>query len=242
MRIKTVALDDLTRNILLRSVINGCNLTLPEQLPREDYTRVAKAIEAAGGKWNRKARCHIFPHDVRETLNISDDTVEVINVQQTNQAFYTPYALAKKLVDLADVWGLHRVLEPSAGEGALIEAVIGKAIRVQAVEIDPRLCKTIEARWPGLKTYCADFLTCRSCHNFDRVIMNPPFSMGDDIKHIKHALTFLKPGGRLVSICANGPKQHQTFMPIADAWIDLEPGAFKESGTNVNTAIVVIQP
>jgi len=37
--------------------------------------------------------------------------------------------------------------------------------------------------------------------------MNPPFENGADIKHIQHAMKMLKPGGRLVAICANGPRQ-----------------------------------
>lgn len=70
--------------------------------------------------------------------------------------------------------------------------------------------------------------------------MNPPFENGADIRHIGHARTFLKPGGRLVAICANGPRQREALMPIADEWIDLPEDAFKESGTSVRTAILVI--
>jgi 16S rRNA G1207 methylase RsmC len=44
--------------------------------------------------------------------------------------------------------------------------------------------------------------------------MNPPFANGDDIKHITHAL---KPGGRLVAICANGPRQNDKLRSVVDA-------------------------
>ena len=55
----------------------------------------------------------------------------------------------------------------------------------------------------------ADFLECNGdLGTFDRIVMNPPFANGDDIKHIMHALKMLKPGGRLVAICANGPRQN----------------------------------
>lgn len=70
--------------------------------------------------------------------------------------------------------------------------------------------------------------------------MNPPFVNGEDIKHVEHALTMLKDGGRLVAICANGPRQREQLMPQADQWIDLPEGSFKDSGTNVNAAILVI--
>ncbi len=47
--------------------------------------------------------------------------------------------------------------------------------------------------------------------------MNPPFANGQDIKHITHALRYLSPGGRLVAICANGPRQNDKLRPIVDA-------------------------
>ena len=138
MRTKTIKLDDITRGILLRSTISGNHLTLPGQLPRDEYEKVARAIEAAGGKWNRKAACHVFPSDVRETLDIQMDTVAVTNVQQTFQAFYTPEVVARQVAELADLTAGDKVLEPSAGSGALIKAVIELGIfrsDITAVEI-----------------------------------------------------------------------------------------------------------
>ena len=91
------------------------------------------------------------------------------------------------------------------------------------------------------RVVCGDFLAQNgNLGKFDRIVMNPPFANGADIQHIRHALTFLNDGGKLVAICANGPRQREALEPIAETWIDLEPGAFKESGTNVNAAIVVI--
>lgn len=58
-------------------------------------------------------------------------------------------------------------------------------------------------------------------------------------KHIAHALTMLAPGGRLVALCAAGPKQRARLQPIASEWIDLPAGSFKSEGTNVSAAIVV---
>ena len=51
----------------------------------------------------------------------------------------------------------------------------------------------------------------------------------------------LKPGGRLVAICANGPRQNERLRPQCAEWIDLPAGTFKESGTGVNAALVVIE-
>ena len=70
--------------------------------------------------------------------------------------------------------------------------------------------------------------------------MNPPYECGADIEHIRHAYAKLKPGSRLIAICANGPRQREELGELCSAWIDLPVGSFKEQGTNVNTAIVVI--
>lgn len=79
--------------------------------------------------------------------------------------------------------------------------------------------------------------------------MNPPFDRGRDVDHVTHALKFLKPGGRLVSIMAAGV-EYRTDRKTSDfratverfkgSIRDLPFGSFAESGTNVNTVIVTM--
>jgi protein-L-isoaspartate O-methyltransferase len=75
---------------------------------------------------------------------------------------------------------------------------------------------------------------------FDRVIANPPFVNGADCAHIRHALTFLRQGGRLVAICANGPRQQAELRPLATTWEELPEGTFAAQGTNVRTVLLTI--
>ena len=63
---------------------------------------------------------------------------------------------------------------------------------------------------------------------------------GGDIRHIRHAFGMLAKGGRLVAVCADGPKQHEAFRDAGEYWEELPAGSFKASGTNVNTAVVVL--
>ena len=81
-----------------------------------------------------------------------------------------------------------------------------------------------------------DFLKCVAARlgTFDAIVMNPPFKMGTDIKHIRHALTFLEPGGRLLSLCANGPKQRAALKAEASEWIDLPAGSFSNHPSSDN--------
>lgn len=186
---------------------------------------------------------------MRETLKAG------IRVVSAPQLFPTPPDLCKRMVDAAGVLAGRRVLEPSAGTGNIIRTAINSAtgadcMRLVAVEINPQLAeglrnqrdKTLYANESNFDVRCADFLQCNSDLGlFDVVLMNPPFSNGADIKHIEHARHFLKPGGKIVAICANGPRQREALQPIATDWVDLPAGSFAESGTSVNAAMLVIE-
>ncbi|MDP2374395.1 DUF3560 domain-containing protein [Reyranella sp.] len=172
------------------------------------------------------------------------------------QLFPTPAELARKMADYAGVKLIGgRVLEPSAGTGNLVRAAWNYATgadccKVVAIESDTRLAeglremgrRTLYANDSRFTVHCADFLECTPAQwgRFNVILMNPPFESGADIKHIRHALTFLAPGGKLAAICANGPRQRDQLMDLATHWEDLPAGSFKESGTNVNTALLVI--
>jgi 16S rRNA G1207 methylase RsmC len=112
-----------------------------------------------------------------------------------------------------------------------------------AVEINSSLVENLMLlAFHRIDIHQADFLSLDSQYlgTFDKIIMNPPFENGVDIKHIKHALTMLKPGGRLVALCANGPRQREAFKDMAEYWEDLPQDSFKEQGTRVNVALMVL--
>src|SRR5262249_10806030 len=139
------------------------------------------------------------------------DTLKAgVQVVSAPQLFPTPPELADHMVELADIRAGQTILEPSAGTGALLEALPRKplACGLTLVEMNRSLCDGLTAK--GYHSICADFLECNGeLGTFDRVVMNPPFANGQDITHIQHALAKLKPGGRLVALCANGPRQQQ---------------------------------
>jgi phospholipid N-methyltransferase len=168
--------------------------------------------------------------------------------------FETPKALVARMVELAGIESWHVVLEPNAGTGRIADAIRAAApeAHLDLIEINPGLCDLLRARY-GL-TYTEmqplDFLAVRgpicpdSEGGFDRILMNPPFDHGIDIDHIEHALTFLKSGGKLVAICADGPKQKKELHPLVKAcngiWEKLPPGTFAAAGTNVATVLLTI--
>jgi hypothetical protein len=181
------------------------------------------------------------------------DTLKAgVQVVTANQLFPTPNDIARRMVELADIQRGDRILEPSAGTGAILGALGCRMFaepsdvpylerdQVRAVEINSKLAARLEVEFPPFKTHCADFLTLTGddLGMFQKILMNPPFENGSDIKHIQHALGFLADGGRLVGICANGPRQNDQIKPRASEWHILPAGTF--AGTNVTAALFVI--
>jgi SAM-dependent methyltransferase len=160
--------------------------------------------------------------------------------------FQTPPDLAARMAGLFDRFG--RVLEPSAGLGRLYRAVRSRSADCPVVLVDssPECCGELYRATAGdgaARLVSGDFLTMtadRLGGLFDAVIMNPPFRMGTDVKHVRHALEVLAPGGRLVALCANGPKQRAALQPLASSWEDLPAGTFRSEGTSVAAALLTI--
>ncbi len=157
-----------------------------------------------------------------------------VQVVSADQLFPTPPALAERMVSLAGIGEGDRVLEPSAGTGNIVKAIRARGGIPYAVEINPKLASMVGA------AVCADFLSLTSNDaNYDAVVMNPPFKDAVDIAHILHAREFLKPGGRLVAICAGGPRQTEQLKPLAETWEPLPEGTF--AGTGVHAVLLTIR-
>jgi phospholipid N-methyltransferase len=182
------------------------------------------------------------PSDVEKKIEQLRAAVNAgVKAVSAPQLFPTPPALAERMVSLADIRPGHHVLEPSAGTGRILAALpnVRPHGYVVAVEINYNLAKMLEEVADDTRN--CDFLECNGdLGTFDRILMNPPFANGDDIRHIKHAATMLKPGGKLVAICAGGPRQLEQLKPIADTWDPLPAGTFSESGTEVSTVLLTI--
>lgn len=240
-----VKLSPEVAEVIGRSTITGNILVLPPgQLDRPLYEAVNKALVAAGGKWKTRVG-HVFTGDPRAKLGLMLETGVAVDEKKLFQAFYTPPALAARLVELANVSGCS-VLEPSMGEGALVaECFAQGAQRVTGVELNPDAFK-IACRKAPCAALLSDFLHVMpfdAMANFDRVVMNPPFTKDQDIQHVQHALTFLKPGGILVAVMGANIERARFKVLVAGLTHKIEhveAGAFKAAGTNIPTIILRI--
>jgi predicted RNA methylase len=234
--------------VLREMRVDGNLAFIDQPLDRDLYQRVNKALEALGGKWNRKLRGHVFDGDPSERLMQAVVTEEVVDPKKAFGFFETPAELASSMVVTADPGPGMRVLEPSAGRGAIADMVRDRCpgCDIEVVEIDPRNRKALKEK--GYKLVGKDFLKFRK-KGYDRIVMNPPFNRQQDIDHVMHAYGLLAPGGRLVSIMAASVKFRANKKTIAFQNLvqangtieDLAPETFKESGTSINTVMVTLE-
>jgi len=233
-------------SVLSAGTTNANAYFLPSgQLDRATYTKVNKVLEAAGGKWNRSAKAHVFNEDAGDRIDQVIMTGEVDVPKDEFEFFPTPSRIVDQMLKAADLFDGCTVLEPSAGRGAIAFAAANCGATVDAIELMEANFNHLRVTGNLQNITRADFMDVEPVAKYDRVLMNPPFSKRQDVKHVNHARKFLKPGGKLVAIMSAGvefrqDKLTQEFRGSVTSIEKLPEGSFKESGTMVNTVYVVI--
>lgn len=178
------------------------------------------------------------------------------------QFFATPERVVEELLGSVQLDGV-KMLEPSAGTGAIAIAAARKGARVTAVEIDfgrhailraeASRCRFGEGGY--METAQANFLQMKPTPEFGLVVMNPPFFGHHYMDHITHAMKFLVPGGILRAVVpataeVGESKKHEAFRAFCKAhadggwrgpFEDLPDGSFRDVGTNVNTCVLKLR-
>lgn len=116
--------------------------------------------------------------------------------------WFTPPWLATEIANLINVRD-RSVLEPSAGDGAIVEALIAAGARdVMAVELDPAMCTKLRDRFAGrpVRVIEGDFLTVEiDPASFDCIVGNPPYDKGADSLHLARIADLIEAHERVVS-------------------------------------------
>jgi predicted RNA methylase len=258
MQVKPFRIGTTHVRILNQKHVDEMNLRMARRFPGAIPPPREAAAETERGKAQRpKAGCSLAKTD-----------------KQARQAFYTPADVSDQLVRAAAIalgrirsyddrveFGQASALEPSAGEGAIVRALLrGGCEKVTAIENDPhgvemlrhlakRVNEKCEAEKPALRVIASNFFD-HQMGAFDAVVMNPPFSSAQEVEHVLRAWEFVKPGGVLVSVMS-ASAQHRTsgrysvlqkfFEKHGAEFTPLPSGSFQESGTNVSTVMVVIK-
>ncbi len=245
---KTVRLDPAVIDILrgMTWENGGCLGKIDRQLSRPDYEAVNTVLTAMGGKWNRKAGGHVFAADPRPRVEGLLDSGSMTVVK--DGFFETPEWLAERMAVELDLFDGALVLEPSAGGGRLVRAVLGEysQVSLEVCELNEHRYQALEAS--GCTMVGRDFMAYCPGPRYHRAIMNPPFENRQDIDHVSHAYDLLLPGGRLIAIMSEGTffredKKSRTFLSSFGRDIDIQAlpaDTFRESGTGVRARMITI--
>lgn len=240
------AIDPVVGELRQLQVDDGA-LLLPTTHLRH-YAEIKRRLIHAGGKFKSPNR-FVFPTGVDAGNTLARLIAgESIRLQQETQFFETLPALAVEVAAAAGPLGGKRVLEPSAGRGAL--ASLARAAGANVVTVENWGVNAQVLRDKGHNVYEEDFLTLdpETLGLFDVILANPPFTADADATHVMHMLRFLKPGGVLSTIvsrrwtfAANGKaKAFREWIEANDVSTrDIPAGAFAASGTDIATTLLV---
>lgn len=239
-------IDQEVLNVISTGEVEGTLFKITGgQLDRKTYVAVNKVLENIGGKWNKKFKGHLFDEDPTEKIDQVLLTGESVNEKKLYQFYETPKELARRMVEIAGVNENMDILEPSAGLGAIADEITAAGGFVRCCEMDPKKVEKLVEK--GYAVASGDFLS-HEWEEFDRIVMNPPFTKQQDIDHVKRAYDILKPQGRLVAIMSPGftfrqnrkSVEFKKLVEYCGYWEALPEDTFKESGTSVNTVLVVL--
>lgn len=230
-------------------VVDGNKVVLPEEHLRH-YADIKRLLETSGGRYDAKGYFSFAPGiDVDQVMQ-SLSTGKAKNGKKESQSFFTPPDLGNEVCRAAGPLEGKRVLEPSGGHGALAD--IAEAAGAEVVVVENYPPNVIRLQEKGYDVIARDFLTVTPAEIglFDACVANPPFTKNQDIDHVLHMWTFLKPGGTLSAVMSQSwlsgsQKKQRLFREFLDERnaeiVEIEAGVFKESGTTVSTVRIRVQ-
>lgn len=240
-------LSDRQKELLSHLIVKDNVATYPgtERVP--DWDVLKDAMSLIGSKWTTK-KGFTFKKgvDAEEAIKEAIGSVSVTDARAAG-FFPTPPELAKDLVQPLRLKAGARVLEPSAGHGALADAVLNRfpEVTVQCVELLRENVDFLEEN--GHTVFRGDFLTIIADDlfgGFDAVVMNPPFNKRADVIHVLHALKFVRKGGTVAAIMSAGSLAdlRKKLPKGVEMKSKRNPeGSFKSAGTEVATVSVWIK-
>jgi len=232
--------DPVLKNVS-KMTLEGDRLELPQDEMFKNYARVKEVLLTAGFKYKKSG----FESPKAKELLQRLLGGEKVNDKKKFQFFATCETEADEMRKLSGYKPGMKIGETSAGHGDLVDPYPKEDVTVYELFEDN--IKILKEK--GYNPREGDFLEVVPEELFDIILMNPPFTKGQDMKHILHSYKFLKPKGRMVSIASTSwGKGSQKAQKDFRRWLaevgaevtQIEAGAFKESGTSVATTMILI--
>lgn len=218
--------------IELKHTEAGWTATIRNQLPREIYQEVDRILKALGADWIQNKKYHLFDTPNDPTGIIQNAILNPNFDANPLDYFPTPPEMADDLLNLAFEttfeWikflctsGTRKptVLEPSAGTGNLIEALIRRINRpiedvdLTLIEKDPVRAEILRTKFPSARILNVDFIEFSKTDEtrYDMILMNPPFDGRTWATHVITAQKLLRNSqSELVAIVPDNADKAQT--------------------------------
>lgn len=241
---ENLALGEEARG-LKQSFIDAYNEAEPMQASRED---------GKGGKERDQALSqNITPFDKAKTFYYAQQKNTKRRDQREGQDYFaTPEPVGLKMVEWANIKPGDKVLEPSAGHGAIARFFPAQS-DVTMVEPSYDLSQRAALANGTARIINGRFEDLSRANKFDAIVMNPPFGTGGKTayEHLAKAAKHLRQGGRLVALVPRGGISERRFDQFFGgdeakgldlvARIKMPWVTFERAGTKVATEVLVFE-
>lgn len=241
---ENLALGEEARG-LKQSFIDAYNEAEPMQASRED---------GKGGKERDQALSqNITPFDKAKTFYWAQQKNTKRRDQREGQDYFaTPEPVGLKMVEWANIKPGDKVLEPSAGHGAIARFFPAQS-DVTMVEPSYDLSQRAALANGTASIINGRFEDLSRANKFDAIVMNPPFGTGGKTayEHLAKAAKHLRQGGRLVALVPRGGISERRFDQFFGgdeakgldlvARIKMPWVTFERAGTKVATEVLVFE-
>lgn len=224
-----------------------------EQLDDKVYADMKRHFTDNRGKWKGgKKQYFEFPKNAEQLL-ADLQAGKTPKFKRDSHFFYTPKEVVNEMCNMHILIGPHRILEPSAGQGHLIEAVNDFVnlypekhdwVTIEADEYN----REVLAK-KGYPPVHDDFDTFETDERFEVCYANPPFKKDTD--HVVKIVSLLAKGGAAVIVLPDSwpyrDKRNKELMKEFEESFEsvgvrkLPSDAFKETGTGVNTVLLILK-
>ncbi len=212
--------------------------------PSLDEGKGGKAIDRASNNALsefQRARTHYFAQQKNTSRRNQREGVDY---------FATPEPLGLKMVEWANVKAGDRILEPSAGHGAIARYFPDDTHRT-IVEPSSELASRAALVAGGARVINDTFENLHVSNKYDAIVMNPPFGQAGStaIQHLTKAAEHLANGGRIVALIPRGAMDAKF-----DKWLEgpakglyqvgnmeLPSVTFERAGTSISARIVILE-
>lgn len=232
----------------LQDFIDSCSLDqnaiiLPEeQAPAKIYASFKKLMQENLGKY-KSPNLFLFANEKESKQLLSTlKKGERPRWKKDREWYATSQEVAFRMFNtVIPLCGEYRILEPSAGRGDIVDALMEFSPycfehTIHCVEIDNKNRQFLEKK--GYQIVGADFMEWEHEKPYDIIYANPPFT--PIYEHVEKMITHLNNSGDLVCVVPSS-FDSERFEDIEGVdcccCYDLPSGSFRKVGTSINTKI-----